>query len=145
MVLFMPPSKDTQTTAKTSSFTVFCKKVSTQKCCASFLSPSKCTLGINILQQGCHKWCFFLCRPVRSHLKRCVHTLKTSSHSTGVSSYHGFAHVAASVSTSWRYVHVPQLCPCACRCVHIPQVCPHQPDKVLMLKSVGHCPWDAVV
>lgn len=124
MVLFMPPSKDTQTTTKTSSFTVFCKKVSTQKCCASFLTPSKCTLGINILQQGCHKCCFFLRRPGRSRLHRCVHTLKTFSHSTGVSTYH---RLAASVSTSWQYVRVSTLkiCPCPTALSMCLQMCPH--------------------
>lgn len=127
MVLFMPPSKDTHTTTKTSSFTVFCKKVSTQKCCASFLTPSKRTLGINILQQGCHNCCFFLCRPVRSRLKRCVHTLKTFSHSTGVSTCHRFVHVPASVSPSWKYVRVSTLkiCPCPTALSMCLQMCPH--------------------
>lgn len=113
MVLFMPPSKDTQTTTRTSSFTVFCKKVSTQKCCASFLTPSKCTSGINILQQGCHKGCFFF----------------------------QYAHVSKGVSTPEGRLHTPQVCPRTIGSSMCLLVCP-RPEDMSASHSFVHVPAD---
>lgn len=77
-----------------------------------FFNPLKMhMLGINILQHGCHKWCFFLCRPV--------------------------IHISKGESTPWRCFHTPQVCPCACWCVHVLDICPclHAEDM-----SMSHSP-----
>lgn len=115
----------TQTTTKTSSFTVFCKKVSTQKCCAFFsfffLPPQNAHVGNKHFTTWMPQVLLLLVPPSNSHLKRWVHTLKMFSHSTGLSVCPRPGNM--SVSPRRRYVRVPQPCPRACRCVQVPQVC----------------------